>query len=205
MTARLRVAIDFRCAASYLAAAPTRALESRLGVRFDWLPFPMVTRTRPDIVVSGDDRSARHFRARSEYVANDLRRYAAARGLDLGDGRRETDTTTASLGLLWLSRRASPDAGEFVAGVFDRIWRDNAEADIAFVEGLLAADARGFRAYATGDGPRDLETTRAQLSSEGVWNVPAFLVADQLFIGRQHLPLLERLATAEPLGAESRE
>jgi 2-hydroxychromene-2-carboxylate isomerase len=203
MTRPVRVAIDFSCPASYLAVAPTRALESRLGVEFEWLPFPAVARTRPNVVVSDDDRGARHLRVRAEYLANDLRRYAASRGLDLGDVHRSTDATAASLGLLWLHRRIPADAGEYVARVFDRIWRENTEPDLDFVEKCLGSGARGFREYATGDGPRDLEATREQLSSEGVWNVPAYLVGGELFIGRQHLPVVEWLATALPRVLES--
>jgi len=191
---RVRVAIDFNCAASYLAVAPTRALESRLHDVFQWLPFPAVTRTRPRIAVSDDDRSLRHFRMRSEYVDNELRRYAASRGLDLGEVRRSTDITCASLGLFWLGRHHAAAAGEYATAVFDRIRRDNAEADLDFVVKRLGNAAPAFREYVADDGPRDLEATRQQLASEGVWNVPAYLVGGELFLGRQHLPMVERLA-----------
>ena len=136
---------------------------------------------------------------RADYLANELRRYAESRGISLGEVHREVDTTAASLGLLWL-RRSSPAAGEYVAMVFDRIWRDHAEADLDFVKRSLGAGSNGFDAYAAGDGPRDLEAIREELSALGVWNVPAYLVADELFIGRQHLPMVERLANP-PLSA----
>ncbi|HXC53298.1 MAG TPA: DsbA family protein [Candidatus Limnocylindrales bacterium] len=203
MTSPVRVAIDFNCAASYLAVAPTRALESRLGAMFEWLPFPAVASTRPRMTVSNDDRSARHLRMRAEYVASELRRYAASRGLAIDDAHRSTDATAASLGLLWLRRRSRERAGEYVERVFDRIWRENAEADVDFVEKCLGPDADGFRAYVTGDGPRELDASREQLSSEGVWNVPAYLAGGELFIGRQHLPMVEWLATTQPRSLES--
>ena len=78
--------------------------------------------------------------------------------------------------------------------VFDRVWRDGAEADLGFVEAALAERANGFRAYAAGEGPRALESLRAELAAAGVWNTPAYLVAGELFIGRQHLPMVEWLA-----------
>ncbi|HEY2775395.1 MAG TPA: DsbA family protein [Candidatus Binatia bacterium] len=187
----VRVAIDFGCAASYLAIAPTRALQARLEVAFDWLPFPRVTTSRPRVAVPGGDRSARHFRMRSEYRANDLRRYAQSRGLDLGDADRSVDTATASLGLLWQRRFVPSDAGEYVARVFDRIWRENADPGLVFVEECLGASAAGFREYVKDEGPREAEAIREQLASEGVWNVPAYLVGGELFIGRQHLPAVE--------------
>ncbi len=204
MTSRVRVAVDFNCAASCLAVAPTRALESRLGAAFEWLPFPAVASTRPRMAVSNGDRSARHLRMRAEYVASELRRYGASRGLEIDDAHRSTDVTAASLGLLWLRARSPAVAGEYVARVFDRIWRENVEADLDFVEKCLGPDAEGFRTYVTGDGPRELDASREQLSSEGVWNVPAYLAGGELFIGRQHLPMVEWIATTQPQTFETK-
>lgn len=193
MSEPIRVAIDFKSPTSYLAIAPSRALETRLGLAFDWLPVSVPALARPKPAAS-EDRGARHRRIRAAYVANDLRRYAAARGLELGDVHREPDTTAASLGLLWLRRRAPARASDYVGRVFDRVWRENADADVGFIEETLAEGADGFRAYAAGDGPRELESIRAELADAGVWNTPAYLVAGDLFIGRQHLPMVEWLA-----------
>jgi 2-hydroxychromene-2-carboxylate isomerase len=194
MSEPIRVAIDFKSPTSYLAIAPTHALETRLGLTFDWLPVTVPALVRPKPAAAREDRGARHRRIRAAYVANDLRRYAAARGLELGDVHREPDTTTASLGLLWLRRQAPARASDYVDRVFDRVWRENAVADVGFIEETLAEGADGFRAYAAGDGPRELETVHAELADAGVWNTPAYLVAGDLFIGRQHLPMVEWLA-----------
>jgi 2-hydroxychromene-2-carboxylate isomerase len=196
MTQPVRVAVDFNCPASYLAVAPTRALEARLDTSFEWLPFAPVAKSRPRVVLSSDDRGARHSRMRAEYVANDLRRYAASRGLDLGEGSRSGDTTAASLGLLWLGSNAPAFAGEYVMRVFDRIWREGNDAGQAFVESCPGFDAQAFRRYVAAEGPAQLEATRVQLAAEHVWNVPAYLVGGELFIGRQHLPMVERLAAS---------
>jgi 2-hydroxychromene-2-carboxylate isomerase len=193
MSESIRVAVDFKSPEAYLAVAPTRALEERLGLTFDWVAVSVAALTPPKPAAANEDRGTRHRRMRAEYRANDLRRYAAARGLDLGDVYRQPDTTTASLGLLWLRRWAPASVGDYVAGVFDRLWRDGADADLGFVERCLAGAARGFRAYAAGDGPRELEAVAAELTAAGVWSTPAYLVADDLFIGRQHLPMVEWL------------
>jgi 2-hydroxychromene-2-carboxylate isomerase len=194
MSEPIRVAIDFKSPAAYLAIASTRALEARLGRAFDWLPVSVPPLNRPKPPAAGEDRGARHRRIRAEYRANDLRRYAAARGLDLGDIYRETDTTAASLGLLWLCRQAPALAGDYVTRVLDRIWREHAEADLAFVEQSLAERANGFRVYAAGDGTGELESIRAKLAADGVFDTPAYLLAGDVFIGRQHLPMVEWLA-----------
>jgi 2-hydroxychromene-2-carboxylate isomerase len=139
----------------------------------------------------------RHRRIRAEYLARDLRRYAESRGLELGDVYREPDTEAASLGLLWLRRGAPALASDYVTRVFDRLWRENAAADLGFVERALAAAPAGFRGFAKGDGSRELAALRAELEAAGVWNVPAFLVHGDVFLGRQHLPMVEWLATGQ--------
>ncbi|MFI5315683.1 MAG: DsbA family protein [Myxococcota bacterium] len=197
MSEPIRVAIDFASPAAYLALEPTRALESRLGRPFDWLPFGVPPLSAPKPSSAHDDRGARHRRIRAEYLARDLRRYAESRGLELGDLYREPDTTQASLGLLWLHRRAPARASDYAARVFERIWRENGSAGAAFVEKTLAGESAGFRAYAAGDGPAELAAVRSELEAAAVWSVPAFLVRGELFLGRQHLPMVEWLATGE--------
>ena len=195
MSEQVRVAVDFTHPAAYLAVEPIRALESRLGRTFEWLPYKVPSPPRPKAASEGNDRASRHQRVRAEYLARDLRRYAQARGLELGELQRAVDTTSASLGLLWLRRRAPTLASGYAARIFDRIWRENAAADAAFVEQALGADAPGFRDYAVSDGPSDLAAVRAELEALALWTVPGFIVNDELFLGRQHLPMVEGLAT----------
>jgi 2-hydroxychromene-2-carboxylate isomerase len=197
MSRPVRVAIDFGCAASWLAVEPTRALERRLATTFEWLPFPTVVSTLPRVKVTGGDRSARHFMLRFQYIADDLRRYAASRGLEIDEVVRNVETEAASLGLLWIGRQRPDLAGDYVAQIFDRIWRENAAPDLAFVEHALGPTSSGFRAYADDAGPLDLDATRQALASEGLWNVPGYLAGGEIFIGRQHLPMVEWFATAE--------
>lgn len=197
MNARVRVAIDFNCAASFLAVEPTRALEGRLGVPFEWLAFPSVARTMPAVKVTGGERSARHFMHRFQYVADELRRYAASRGVEIGETLRSLDTTAASLGLIWIGRRSPSRAGEYAARIFDCIWRENAEPDLDLVRRTLGPAEPEFVEFARGAGGAELNAVRDELSSEGLWTVPGYLVGGEVFIGRQHLPMVEWLATSE--------
>jgi 2-hydroxychromene-2-carboxylate isomerase len=195
MSEPIRVVIDFASPAAYLAVEPIRALEARLGHAFEWLPFTVTPLKRPTPARPDDDRGTRHTRIRAEYLARDLHRYAKSRGLELGDLYRERDGSSAALGLLWLRRRAPALAGDYATRVFDRIWREDAVADLSFVERLLGNEAAGVRAYAEDDAPRELAALRAELATTVGWIVPAFLVGDEVFLGRQHLPIVEWLAT----------
>lgn len=207
----VRVAIDFNCAASWLAVEPTRALESRLGTAFEWLPFPSaakppapaVASTQPRVEQTHTERSARHSMLRSQYLADEIRRYAAARGLEVGEIYRSKDTTLASLGLLWMGRQDPTDAGEYVSRIFDLLWREDAEANRDLVEAALGKAAPGFAQYAAGAGEVELAATREGLAEEGLWNVPGYLTGGEVFIGRQHLPIVEWFATSEEAAAAS--
>ncbi|HTO71259.1 MAG TPA: DsbA family protein [Myxococcota bacterium] len=192
----IAVCVDFKSPHSYLAFEPTRALERRLGIDFAWWPLVLPALPRPKPASPGDDRGARHRRARAEYLARDIARYAEARGLALGDVHRDVDTTLPAQALLFLRQTASERAGAFCARVFELVWKENANpADTSAIEAALGSASGGFRAYLERDAARELAENARALAEAGVWSVPAYLVDGDVFIGRQHLPMLEWLAT----------
>ena len=196
MSEPVAICVDFKSPHAYLAVAPTRALEARLGVAFDWRPLIVPPLPRPRPAGPGDDRGARHRRLRAEYVANDLLRYAGARGLALRDPYRAPDTTLASIGLLWLRKTAPEHAADYVEAVFDLLWQHDADlSDRNVVERALGARAGDFSSYCEADGPRELEASQRELTERGVWNVPAYLVAGEVLLGRAHLPFVAWVAT----------
>jgi len=192
----ITVCIDFGSAASYLAFEPTRALESWLGIEFDWRPIALPALPRPRPAQLGDDRGTRHRRARAEYLARDLARYAESRGLALGDVHRNPDTGLASRGLLFLRKNAPERVRAYCASVFELIWQRDADpSDPLAIGELLGATERRFFATGEQDAARELAENARELGEAGVWNAPAYLVDGDVFIGRQHLPMIAWLAT----------
>ena len=199
--ARPAVCVDFGNAHAWLAVEPTRALEARLGVAFDWLPLAVAPLLRPTPERGGDDRGTRHRRFRARYFENDLRRYAASRGLELGDLYRAPDTRLASLALLFVRAQAPERAGAFAARVFELEWQRG--ADIAKPEAIDAAlaevglDPQRFRGFAAGEGPSQLAALQSEFEALGLYTVPAYLIGGEAFLGRQHLPMVEWLLTGK--------
>jgi 2-hydroxychromene-2-carboxylate isomerase len=191
----VKVCIDFTSAHAWLAIEPTRALERRLGVAFDWMPLRVPVPARPGVASPAESRGARHRRIRAEYHERDLARYARARGIALGDVHRAPDAALASLGLVWLRARAPELAGAYVERMFERIWRDGADpASAAVVEGTLTSlgsDPAAFRADVATRGAAPLEALQAELGAAGLFGVPAYVVEGEPFVGRQHLPMIE--------------
>jgi 2-hydroxychromene-2-carboxylate isomerase len=196
----LIVAIDFASARSYLAIKPTCALADRLGIEIDW--EPMVIEAKPPKPASrSDDRGLRHRAIRAEYVARDLVRYLADRGIVGRDLNRPVDSTAAALALLWLNREAKPLARRFVETVFERYWHDELklEDEAALRRALeeIGAPLEGYLTFIKDKGRESLAGVRGRLENSGVLDVPSYLVGDEVFLGREHLPLVQdRLVTA---------
>ena len=194
--ATLTVCVDFKNPFAYLAMAPTRALEARLGCTADWVPLLVAPLTPPRAATAGDDRGTRHRRIRAAYFERDLERYAQARGIDLGDIHRPRDVEIASAGLAWLRSHDRTRTGDYVERAFSRLWQRGAvNADVADVAALLEAAGADGRRFAA-DAARavvELALLQSRLAAAGLFNVPSYVVAGDVFVGRQHLPMVEWL------------
>ena len=187
-SAAIEVAFDFTSAASLLAFKPACRLADDLGVAIDWLPFPTQTRT-PAAPNKNETASERHLRVRAEYVARDTARYAKAQGIEMNRDAQGVDSALASAGCLWANRHGVGRA--YIERTLLPFWAGRLDIeDHEALAGLLAD--LGTPEFAGCDA-KELREHRAALEERGVFNVPTFLVADQQFVGRQHLPMVRWL------------
>jgi len=197
--APLTVCIDFKNPFAYLAVESTRALEARLGYAADWVPLLVAPLASPKPATAADDRGVRHRRIRAEYFDRDLARYAAARDIDLGDLHRPFDVEAASAALAWLRLRDRARAGRFVERAFSHFWQRAAVsarvADVAEWLAGVGADGDRFAADFAATGAAELTALQSRLEAAGLFGVPSYLVGGDIFVGRQHLPMVEWLLT----------
>jgi 2-hydroxychromene-2-carboxylate isomerase len=195
----LTVGIDFAQPQSYLAHGPTRALAAARGISIDWQPMAARSLQEPASETLGESRGARHRRMRARYVETDLRRYAEAQGLTLGDLGRRADSSLAGMALLWVKRHAERAGGAatvdaFVGRVFDGYWGDTLAiedpAALQAVMGDLGLPAPSFDPTAVRD---EHQQTIERWRAVGAVEAPAYRVGDEVFIGRAHLPMIEWL------------
>jgi 2-hydroxychromene-2-carboxylate isomerase len=186
----LRVLLDLRNPLSYLALGPTRALAAELGIEVDWLPLTAPPLNPPSQPAPDDDRGVRHRRSRAQALARDIETYAAAQGLVIRDYYRAPDTEPASRAWLWLREQHPKQLPDFLEALFRGYWegkldpsREDAVAALLERAGVPGAGLAAEGATAT----RELA---AACEERGWFQAPGFVVEDEVFYGRQHLPMI---------------
>jgi len=191
---RWSVLLDIRHPLAYLALHPAIALASELGVQINWLPLVAPPLNPPSTPGAEDDRGVRHRRYRSQAIAREIETYAAAQGLVLREYYRDGDPSAFNLGWLWLRDRHPDRLEPYLADAFRAYWAleldpSNEEAVAARV-GSSEGDAANFLDWYGSDGPVEARALANDLRERGLYGVPCSLVEDEVFLGRQHLPML---------------
>jgi 2-hydroxychromene-2-carboxylate isomerase len=196
--ARLAVYIDLKSPYAYLAIDPTRAMAAAAGVRIDWRPF---TLDIPSYLGSAR-LDARGSVARSErtpqqwsgvkYAYMDARRYANLTGKTVRGTVKIWDSSLAGIAMLWTKRQGLDRLDRLLDEAYPRFWRRDLDIeDLGALESLLGdvgAEVAGFRAFAEGEGRVLHDALNREAFDAGVFGVPTYLVEDEMWFGREHLP-----------------
>lgn len=183
----IRLAIDFSSIESYLALAPSVELAERMGVNISLVPFrsppaPPITRSESESVAT------RHRRVRQEYRWMSAQRYASARGIELARADVTVDTVVALVGLTLANRHGRGHS--FASLAFAKFWTLQVtrfgEDDVT----ELLKEA-GVRDVDLDSALPEYESLQMEMSEREVYDVPTYLVNEEMYIGRQHLPLIE--------------
>ena len=193
-TARLSVLLDVRHPQAYLALGPTTELARGLGIPINWLPFHAQTLRPPGDATASDDRGARHRRFRAEAVAREIATYAEAQGLELRDYYRDGSPEGAHLAWLWVRDRHPDSLEAFLQSVFRGYWCGELGIDspdaLLPVLSRLACSPEAFEGWARSEGRDALASLEDELREQGLQQVPLFVVEEEIFWGRQHLPMI---------------
>ncbi|NRD89467.1 hypothetical protein C8024_08430 [Sphingopyxis sp. BSNA05] len=186
----LKVFIDFKSPASFLALEPTLALAQDTGVPVDWRPFAV----RPFVIPeeqADETVGERHRRVRAIARRDTHLHYAAVQGREMHFAQAPAGSGAALAALAGLDGDPVP----FLRAAFDAYWTDQADLDDeAVVAGLLSdvnlalPDMQSAR--------ETLDSIRAEAEESGIFESPSYVIADQLFVGREHLPWIGSLIKA---------
>ena len=210
--ASLLAYIDFKSANSRLALGPTLALADEVGAAVDWRPLHL--KPRRSKAAPAASRSGLHVRMRAEYRRREQALYAGNQGIELIHPPTEFDSFAANAGLLWM-RRQGAAAGRcraYVTQVFTETWAGRMDpADVNAVAAAIAAAGGGgdkgegdkgegkkaLQAYLAGAAQAELDAVAAEARALGANDTPAFVVGGELYIGRQHLPVIRWWLTGQ--------
>ena len=192
--ADLVVCLDLFSPQAALALEPTRAFVAKEGVSADWLPVSVPPLRPPSEPSADDDRSILHRRLRAQAIARDLKVYAAAQGMELREPYREGRADAGHEAWLWVRSEAPARLLDVLGDLFRATWSlalDPAEeAAVAARLDELGLDGAAFRRWRAADGTRVREEAAEAVAERGVTQAPTYLVEDELFWGRQHLPMI---------------
>ena len=184
--------IDFKSPVARLAIGPTRRLADECGVEVDWRPYNLKRRQR---TTEGSAKGDVHARVRAEYRQREQAFYARQQNIRFEQPLDLPDSSVANAGLLWANRSGCGD--RFVEDVFDRVWAGEldpaSETDIATALARAGCASDGFVDFLANEAEVALARQADEALEFGAVDVPAFVVADDLFIGREHLPMIRWL------------
>ena len=174
-------------------------MADELGVEINWQPI-VITSSRARIAAvptATEDRATRHRRIRADYLDHDALRYAADRGLAIDRIDHSVDSTPAAIGLLWVQRNGPSKAQTYVTRMMHGYWREHVRIDdttsIASVLDASGLSTRGYEDFVRSEGRTEFVRVETELSGRGAFEVPTYLTDDDLFLGRQHMPLIRKL------------
>jgi 2-hydroxychromene-2-carboxylate isomerase len=189
----LTVAIDFKSPASCLALEPTLDLARESGVQIDWLPFSVQPFSVPE-EQANETVGERHRRVRAVAQRDTWLHYATVQGRQM----RFAETPAGSDAALAAMAGIDGDPVPFIRAAFAAYWTEQADLDDeAVVAALLSSvqmavpDPQSARAK--------LLSIRVQAEELWIFESPSYVIADQLFVGREHLPWIRSLVEAVPV------
>lgn len=197
----LEIYVDPKDPLAYLALPGTTKLLEQVRCDVQWFPMQVEGWHNPGPEPAADaGRGVRHRWFRANYRERELQHYAAVHQLPLTNLYRQTDSSQAAIALLWLATQ--PDANnlvpKFLMNLTQTHWADpNAAMDTA--TSILPALSQliditpEFQDYSTEQGSAALAAQLASNTELGVIRGPAYRFEEQLYIGREHLPLLAEL------------
>lgn len=181
--------IDIKSLGSYLAIKPICDLAKKTGVAIEWRPFVAPARALPTLT---DDETVTqaHHRVRAEAEHRTHLRYAKLLAIEYCPPLLGQDLETA----MSLIAAADGNKTALVRALFKAYWMQAENLDDVSLLRTLCGEAGVTFVEPDVENSALLES-QSEAERMGVFDAPTFIVKDQLFLGRAHLPWIEQLLT----------
>jgi 2-hydroxychromene-2-carboxylate isomerase len=186
MTAPFEIKLYFAYTSpySYLAFAPTCALEQSHRVRVRFIPYGINIRK-----VYGDVDRAEADQRKVRYLYVDARRIAKERGVVIHPPKKIYSARLAFYGGLYADQQGQ--FREYSARVFERFWKRELEVDVRDAIGAVVAevglDRADFERYVDSGAPADLDACFVEADRDRIFGVPTFVVDGEPFWGEDRI------------------
>jgi 2-hydroxychromene-2-carboxylate isomerase len=199
----LSVYIDFKSPYAYLALAPTRHLARELNIAVNWLPFVLdIPSYLGSAKLDQSGQVAEQTRSPAQwsgvkYAYYDCRRYANLRNLTIRGTVKIWDSNLAAIGMLWAREQGDEILQNYIDGIYVPFWRR--ELNIESLEEVMrvlaesGATVNGFDQFARNRGAEQNRSLQETSFGRGIFGVPTYLVGDDFYFGREHLPRIRWL------------
>jgi len=194
---------DYKSPYAYLAIAAADSLARDYGAEILWRPYILdipaylgAAKVDDNGNVLSQERNAHQWR-RVKYSYMDVRRYANREGLTIRGPRKIFNSTTAGVGMLYA--QIQNVFRPYHDLIFERFFKRELDIeDIAAVGSVLAeagADIESWSVYAMEEGPAAVCRIQSKAEADGVFGVPTFVIDNDIFWGREHLPVIQEILT----------
>jgi 2-hydroxychromene-2-carboxylate isomerase len=197
---------DYKSPYAYLAKDPVIKLADELSVTLVWKPYILdipkfLGSARVDAAgnVLEESRNPHQWR-RVRYSYMDCRRQARKRGLTIRGPQKIWDSTLAAAGMLFAQQAGDAVFRRYHDTVFERFWQRALDIEdpkaLAAVISEAGADGSAFQAQSE-DLRSDVATISRQAEADGVFGVPTFVLAGEIYWGSEHLADIRARLSAE--------
>ena len=201
----IEIYIDFKSPYAYLAIDSSIKFAKHNKLEINWLPFVLEI---PDFLGSAkvDDqrniiesnRNPHQWR-RVKYSYMDCRRYANIRDITIRGPQKIWDTQLISIALLWTKNNHYELTELFIKYVFEKFWKRELDIEdnnvITNILKHIGISTNGFKEWSINGGKKELEVIIEKGHEKGVFGVPSYYFDNELFWGREHLPMIEAIIT----------
>ena len=201
----ISIYIDFKSPYSYLAIEPSKKFAKDLKLEINWLPYVLdipeylgsakVDNKGKVLESSRNDHQWRRVR----YSYMDCRRYANLRKMTVLGPQKIWNTKLVSIALLWVKKQNSLLIEDFIDHIFVNFWKRELDIEnFDIVETIIekcGISQSGFKEWKKNTGKNELDAIMNEAHEKGVFGVPSYIIEDELFWGREQIPLMRAKIT----------
>lgn len=197
---RLILYLDLKSPYAYLAKQPAYDLERDFGISIDWRPLTLnipsflgsaTVNERREVVE--ESRTPRQWQS-VRYAYTDVKRYARVKDIRIYGPRKIWDTRLAHIGWLFAKRHGRDVLYRYLDEMYERFWlREIDVEELSTIQSILhnaGAPEADFEEFIHLDGGRLHDQLQASLHPTGIFGVPTFVLDDEIYFGRENLPLI---------------